>query len=187
MESLNIYKALISAKKQNIAVIGHMGSGKSVFSQKLAKKLNIPIFDSDKEITKIENISINRIFAEKGEKYFREIEEKTILNILQKKNVIISLGGGSILNKKVRDKVSKVSLTIFLDVKINILYRRLKNSKNRPLLKDCNILTKLKKLDKDRRKYFLESDILINNSKSLDESINKFYDYFLLNEKNNKN
>ena len=118
---------------------------------KIWKTLEILL--SDKEITKYENSTINDIFSFKGEAYFRKIESEIVLEILKKRSVVISLGGGSILKKGTRDKINKQSFSIFLDVDISTLNKRLKNSKNRPLLKDGNILTILQQLDAERRKF----------------------------------
>ena len=167
----NLFKNTISKiKKRNIAIMGHMGSGKSVFGKKIANYFNLQHIDIDEEIVKFENTTINKIFSDKGVAYFREIESKITLNILKKSNTVISLGGGSILNKKIREKLNKQSLSIFLDVDIKVLNIRLKNSQKRPLLKDRNILTTLKQLDAERRKYYLDADIKIDNSDALNKT-----------------
>ena len=165
---------LNKTNKKNITIIGHMGSGKSLFGAKIANYFNIEHIDSDKEISKSENSSINEIFSFKGETYFRYIESQIVLKILEKRDVVISLGGGSILKKDVRNKINKQSFSVFLDVDIKILDKRLKKSKNRPLLKDGNILTTLQQLDVERRKYYLNADIKINNSGSLNKTFLSF-------------
>ena len=167
----NLFKNTISKiKKRNIAIMGHMGSGKSIFGKKIANYFNLQHIDIDEEIVKFENTTINKIFSDKGVAYFREIESKITLSILKKNNTVISLGGGSILNKKIREKLNKQSLSIFLDVDIKVLNIRLKNSQKRPLLKDRNILTTLKQLDAERRKYYLDADIKIDNSDALNKT-----------------
>ena len=141
-----------------------MGSGKSIFGKKIASIFNVEHIDTDSEISISEQSTINDIFAFRGERHFRKIEVSILNTILKKKNVVISLGGGSILSKTVRELLNEHSLTVFLDVKLNTLKKRLKSSKNRPLLKDTNILTALKELDEKRRKYYLNADIVIDNS-----------------------
>ena len=68
--------------KKNICLIGLMGSGKSVIGKSLARELNIKYYDSDKLIEKKLNKSINQIFSDHGEKYFRNIEEVISLKSL---------------------------------------------------------------------------------------------------------
>ena len=65
-------------KKKNIVILGHMGSGKSIFGKKIANHFNIEHIDTDQEITKFENSTINMIFSNKGEAYFREIESQIV-------------------------------------------------------------------------------------------------------------
>ena len=178
MEFTHFKKILNVIKKKNIVIIGHMGSGKTVFSKKIASNYNIKHIDTDREIIKLEKLNINEIFLNKGEAYFRKIESKIVLNTLEKKYVVISLGGGSILCKKIREKLTKQSYTVFLDVDIKILNNRLIKSKNRPLLKDCNILSKIKQLDLQRKKHYLTADLILDNSKSIDKTFLNFINYF---------
>ena len=184
-EFMNIFKEL---GKKNIAIMGHMGSGKSLTGKILAKQLGFQHLDSDLEIIKLTNKSINQIFEEKGEQYFRSVETKTLLSLIEKKNVIISLGGGSILDKLIRDKLIKKSITVFLDTSLKILEKRLKKSVKRPLLKNVDIKRKLKELDFNRRKYYLQADIIIQN---IDNPLNTYKnfinEFFKFHEKTNSN
>ena len=65
--------------------MGHMGSGKSLIGKIIAKQLGFQHLDSDLEIIKLTNKSINQIFEEKGEQYFRSVETKTLLSLIGKK------------------------------------------------------------------------------------------------------
>ena len=174
MNNLDIDKILDDLCKKNIAIIGHMGSGKSKIGKILAKKFNIEHIDTDAEIVRYANLSINEIFEMKGEKFFRKTEEKIISNLITKKNVILSLGGGSILQSKIRKKLIKNSLSLFLDVHLSELKRRLSNSYNRPLLKGVNLTKKIKELDTQRRKYYLLADIKIQNINTTKNSCQTF-------------
>ena len=164
MKRFEFKNKLKELKKNNIAFIGHMGSGKSLIGKILAENYEIQHIDSDQEIIKFSNKSINQIFEEKGEEYFRKIELKILLNLIEKENVIISLGGGSILSKQIRDKLKEKSITVFLDVNLEKLQQRLEKSDNRPLLKNINISKKIKELDTERRKYYLLADIRLENN-----------------------
>ena len=172
---------------KNIALVGHMGSGKTTLGKLISKKLNYIHLDSDELIEKHEKKSINEIFTNNGEPYFRIIEEQIILNLINKQKTVLSLGGGSILSKKVRDYLKNQFITVFIDVELNIIIERLKKSRNRPLLNKTDIKKKIIELDNNRRAYYLLSDIKLKNFKSpLDGLKNfliqysKFYD-----EKNN--
>ena len=178
MKKSSFIKKLSSLKKNNIVFIGHMGSGKTAVARKIAEELEIQHLDSDEEIIKYEKDTIKNIFKLKGEDYFREIEVKIISKLLEKKNIVISLGGGSIISKKIRKILVKKSLTIFLDVDLKILVSRLKNFKKRPLLNKVNILEKLKELDIERRKYYLNADIKIQDAFNINKAFVEFVNSF---------
>ena len=182
MEDLNLNK-----KYKNIAIIGHMGSGKTLIGKLIAKKLNIQHLDSDQLIEKITGKSISDIFKHKGENYFREIECNTILDLNHKNNFVLSLGGGSILNIKTRKLLNDKFITLFLDIDLDILAERLKKSSKRPLLNGINIRKKMNELDLIRRKYYLLADIKLKNYEEPKEIINNFFlKYTKLNEENNQ-
>ena len=87
--------------KKNLILIGMMASGKSTIGRLLAKKLNLKFFDTDFIIEKRAEMKIVEIFQKKGEPYFRNLEKKIILNLLNKNNCVISLGGGAFINEAV--------------------------------------------------------------------------------------
>ena len=109
--------------KENLVFLGMMGSGKSSIGSIVSKKLNIEFIDVDQEIEKKVGIKISKIFENKGEKYFREIEEIIALKLLKKNKTVISLGGGAFMSKKIRSEVKKLSISFWLDVSSNILIK----------------------------------------------------------------
>ena len=157
-------KHLNKLKKKNFCIIGLMGSGKSIIGKDLSKYLNLKFYDTDKEIEKKTKKSIDIIFKEYGESYFRDIEEKICVDLLNYNNCVISLGGGSIINKKIRKEIKQNSYSIYLQVKINNLLERLKSSKKRPLLnKNIDNRETLKNLFDKRRKFYENADFIVNN------------------------
>ena len=155
---------LTRIKKKNICIIGLMGSGKSIIGKDLSRYLNLKFYDTDKEIELKSKKSISSIFNERGESYFRSIEEKICIELLNKDNCVISLGGGSIINKKVRKVIKDNCYSIYLKVKLNSLLDRLKSSKKRPLLiKSTDKKQTLKDLYNYRRKFYEKADFIVNN------------------------
>ena len=141
-----------------------MGSGKSIIGKELSKYLNVKFYDTDKEIELKTQKSINTIFREEGEPYFRKIEEKICIELLTINNCVISLGGGSIINKKIRKAIKQNSYSIYLKVKLKNLLIRLKSSNRRPLLNDnLNKRKTLEKLYNDRRIFYEKADFIVNN------------------------
>ena len=158
--------------KKNICIMGLMGSGKSIIGKDLSKNLNLKFFDTDKEIELMTNKKISAIFKEEGESYFRDIEEKICIEILTIENCVVSLGGGSIISKKIRKIIKKNSYSIYLQVKLDNLQNRLKFSRKRPLLnKNLNNSEILKNILKDRQKYYEKADLIINNDGNKSESL----------------
>ena len=150
--------------KKNICIMGLMGSGKSIIGKDLSKNLNLKFYDTDKEIELKTNKKISTIFKEEGESYFRDVEEKVCIEILTNDNCVISLGGWSIISKKIRKIIKKNSYSIYLQVTLNNLLKRLKFSKKRPLLnKNSNKIEIMQRLLKDRQKYYEKADLIINN------------------------
>tara|TARA_B100000575_G_C23085954_1_gene625860 strand:+ start:83 stop:571 length:489 start_codon:yes stop_codon:yes gene_type:complete len=138
-----------------------MGVGKSSIGKILAKSLNYNFVDVDKLIEKKEGTTINLIFKNKGEKYFRKIENDISLIELKKANSVISLGGGAFLNNTIRKATKKFSISFWLDVSIDELIKRLKKSNNRPLLLKKNISETVKKIYFERKKIYNESNYRI--------------------------
>ena len=93
MKSLEFKNKLKELKKNNIAIIGHMGAGKSIVAKMIAKKIDFQHIDSDYEITRFTMKSINKIFQENGEEYFRNIETKIVPKLIEKKKCYIIIRG----------------------------------------------------------------------------------------------
>ena len=90
-------------KKKIITIVGLMGAGKTTIGSRLAQILKYYFIDSDQEIEDSEHRSIADIFAQNGEKYFREIEAKTIQEIINRdEEIVLSLGGGAFINQETR-------------------------------------------------------------------------------------
>ncbi len=158
--------------KKNLCLIVLMGAGKSVVGRLLAKELRMRYYDSDELIEKKLHKSINQIFSDHGESYFRNIEEDVVLSLLDKKNCVISLGGGSILSDLTRKALFINSFSVYLKVDIEILYERLKKSKKRPLLNNKDIKEKLIYLTQNRNKYYRKANLIVNNLKNTEEALN---------------
>ena len=151
-----------------------MGVGKSTIGKILAKKLNYNFVDVDKIIELKEGSSINSIFKNKSETYFRKVENDITLTELKKSNSVISLGGGAFLNNAIRKNTKKTSISFWLDVPIEELIKRLKKNKQRPLLFNKNINNAVKKIYFDRKKIYNEADFRIKCfSQNSEEIANK--------------
>ena len=125
--------------KKNLVLLGMMGVGKTGIGKYVARRLKVNFFDIDKLIEKKNNMKITEIFKIKGEIYFRKEEELVTIKYLNKKESIISLGGGGFINNKIRKKVLSECISVWLNVNLETIYKRLKNSNKRPLIYKNNL------------------------------------------------
>jgi len=138
-----------------------MGVGKSTVGKNLAQKLSYNFVDIDRTIESREGSSINLIFKNKSESYFRKLENEISLEKLKKKNTVISLGGGAFLNKSIRREIKNTSVSFWLDVDVSELIKRLKKTKKRPLLYNKNLNVTVNKIYLERKKTYSEADFRI--------------------------
>ena len=138
-----------------------MGVGKTTIGKNLAKKLNYKFIDVDKLIEAQEGTSINLIFKNKSESYFRKIESDITLSELKRNNAIISLGGGAFLNNLIRKSAKKLSVSFWLDQPVDELIKRLKKNTQRPLLLNKNIAGTVKKIYFERKRIYNKADYRI--------------------------
>lgn len=120
-----------------IFLVGFMGSGKTTLGKKLANRLDVPFLDTDQEIERQENTSIDTLFREKGETYFRSCEKKIIDTFSFSKDMVISLGGGLPCFSNLMETLNNKGITIYLKRSPKELLFRLEQGKTkRPLLQD---------------------------------------------------
>lgn len=149
-----------------IMLVGMMGSGKTRLGRMLAKELDVPFVDSDQVIVEKEGMSINDIFADphKGEVYFRQGEWAAIKNITVQKPLakIIAVGGGAFMNDNLRAWVRDKNIcTVYLDVPPWLLWLRLHDKTDRPLLRGADGLQRFQQLYKQRRPTYLLAEKVI--------------------------
>ncbi len=149
---------------KNLAIIGMMGSGKSTIGRLLAKKINAKFIDIDQTIEDKLKMKIIEIFEKKGEFFFRQIEEKTTLELLDKTNSVISLGGGAFLNKKIQKEIEKKCVSIWLNWSSKTLIKRIRKNNKRPVILNLNNI-ELKKLIFERSKTYSKSNYRIDCEK----------------------
>lgn len=120
-----------------ITLIGFMGVGKSTVAKVLSQKLQIPYVEMDELIIKKSNKkSINEIFKHHGELEFRELEIEVSKDLKNSSNIIISSGGGVVMNKINIDYLKHNGLVIQLDGNFETIVKRIGNVEDRPLFKN---------------------------------------------------
>ena len=156
-----------------------MGVGKSTIGKSLATKLSYAFIDVDRLIEKKEGKKINVIFRNKGESFFRKLENDISLDNLKSNNCVVSLGGGAFLNKSIRRAVKNSAVSFWLDVNVDELVRRLKRTRKRPLLLGKSLNETINKIYLERKKTYNEADFRIRCSfLSHEKIVNKIYSLY---------
>ncbi|CAL4325517.1 Shikimate kinase 1 [Buchnera aphidicola (Neophyllaphis podocarpi)] len=122
------------ADKRNIFLIGPMGAGKSTIGRQLSQQLNMEFYDSDQEIEKRTGADISWVFDLEGESGFRAREERIINELTKLNGIILATGGGSVISKLTRNRLSSRGLVIYLCTTIEKQLHRTQRDKKRPLL-----------------------------------------------------
>jgi shikimate kinase len=120
--------------KKHIILVGMPGSGKSSLGFCLSKLIRLPFIDTDSYILVKEKRSISQIFREQGEEKFREIEQETLMEILEKDAAVISTGGGMPCYSNNMDIINELAITVYLKVDPEQLFEYLKSDNRRPLV-----------------------------------------------------
>ena len=135
-----------------------MGAGKSSVGRYLAKALNYQFFDTDQLIEKKENRTIDDIFKESGENYFRNIE-RDIIYQFNNKTCVYSTGGGLPIYNKNIDKLKDIGQVIYLKTStLELLNNRIKNNSSRPMFQDA---ISFENLLKQREPIYLKADFVV--------------------------
>lgn len=118
-----------------IFLIGYMGAGKTTLGKAFARALGLTFVDLDWYIEERFHKSIRQLFAERGEEGFRELEKRMLHEAGDFEDVVISVGGGTPCFFDNMEYMNEAGETVFLDVNLQVLFRRLKVAKQqRPLL-----------------------------------------------------
>lgn len=124
---------------KRIILIGYMGAGKTTLGKSLARHLGLEFIDLDWYIENRFHQSVSQLFATRGEEGFRKIEQNMLHEVAEFEDVVISAGGGTPCFFDNMEYMNSMGDPVFLDVDVNVLFRRLKVAKQqRPLLAQKN-------------------------------------------------
>ena len=122
----------MTARRRPIFLVGFMGSGKSTVGRALAGQLGWTFVDTDRRIEEHEGKSIEAIFGDSGEGHFRRLEEEILEDAAHPERVVAT-GGGAFLNPANRRKMHQAGSTVWLDISLDRVRRRLGGGGCRPL------------------------------------------------------
>jgi shikimate kinase len=160
--------------KKPVVLVGMMGSGKTRLGRKLAMALDLEFYDTDHVIEEKAGYSINEIFQNDGEAKFRAVERKVIMDLIQYGPCVIASGGGTVTGEGVMDALKEKTISIWLNADSSQIIDRLKDAKDRPLLKSGDPGETLKKLMAARQPYYSQADIMLETDDApLEDSLRR--------------
>lgn len=153
-----------------------MGSGKSTLSKVLAKQLDMVCLDTDAIIESEANKTITEIFKSEGERYFRDLESKVLLDVCASNNSVIATGGGLPCKDTHMELINATGISFYLYHKTEILAERLYIEKSsRPLINhytDINDLSEfINKQLIEREKFYFQSHYILDANQGINQLV----------------
>ena len=155
---------------RSIVLVGLMGAGKSKIGRRLAARLSLPFFDSDPEIEAAAGETIEEIFANRGERIFREGERRVIARLLAQPVHILATGGGAFMDSLTRAVIARRGVSLWLRADLDVLASRVLRRSNRPLLKQGEPRAILAELIERRYPVYAEADVVVDSGEASPEA-----------------
>ena len=155
---------------RTIVLVGLMGAGKSKIGRRLAARLNLPFFDSDYEIEMAAGESIEEIFANRGERVFRDGERRVIARLLAQPVHVLATGGGAFMDEMTRAVIERRGVSLWLRADLDVLVSRVSRRSDRPLLKVGDARMVLGELIEQRYPVYAEANVMIESGEGPPES-----------------
>lgn len=146
----------------NIFLVGFMGAGKTTVSKYLSTMLALERVELDELIVQKEGMTISSIFEEYGEEYFRNCESNALLELQKRSQLVVSCGGGIVLREKNISSMKKNGRVVLLTAEPETTLERVKDSDERPILRNnMNVEFIAGLMEKRREKYLRAADIIV--------------------------
>ena len=157
---------------RSIVLIGVMGAGKSSVGRCLHRRTGLALHDTDEIVTSKFGMSIPEIFAEYGEKQFREAETEALRHVRTEEQTIIITGGGIVLRKENVEILKRLGVIVWLDGDEETHFARTSRKQNRPLLQTKNPRKTFSQILGARRPLYANiADIRVDTSVLTDEEV----------------
>jgi shikimate kinase len=154
---------------RTIVLVGLMGAGKSKIGRRLAARLNVAFFDSDDEIEAAAGETIEEIFANRGERVFRDGERRVIARLLARPVHVLATGGGAFMDAATRRVIGRNGVSLWLRADLDVLVSRVSRRNNRPLLKSGDTRAILSELIAERYPVYGEANAVVDSGEGSPE------------------
>lgn len=148
---------------RTLVMVGLMGCGKSSVGRRVASRLQLPFVDADDEIEKRAGQTIEDIFSEHGEAFFRDREKLVIASLLDQGPMVLATGGGAFVAPETREVIKQTGVSLWLKADLPVLMRRVLRRGNRPLLKTKDPEAVMRDLIDKRYPIYASADITIES------------------------
>ncbi len=146
-----------------LLLVGMMGVGKTSLGRMMARKLNLPFVDSDKEIERMTGFTISDLFARYGEAEFKKGEEKVMERLLNGEPCVLSSGGGAFLSEKTRKIAKEKAISIWLKAGTEVISGRTQGRTHRPLVPSMDNKGVIERLIKECYPLYQQADLMVES------------------------
>lgn len=167
--------------KQNIILIGFMGSGKTTVGKRLAQRISYQFYDTDYLLETKQEMSISRIFELYGEEYFRDMETKLLRELVKDTDrTILSTGGGMPLREENAKLMKELGHIVYLKASKETIVKRLMGDTSRPLLRGEELPLKVEKMLGIRAPIYERNatQVVTTDDKTVDELVDSILEVY---------
>jgi len=154
----------MASERPNIYLCGFMGTGKTSVGKRLAETLGYEFVDMDARIEAEAGTAISKIFAERGERAFREMESRMIERIARRPGCVVATGGGAIVDPGNLEAMKESGTVVTLTADIPTILRRCGDDATRPLLQTGDRRGRVQSLLEQRSPFYARADIILDTS-----------------------
>ncbi len=156
--------------RRTVVLVGLMGAGKTKIGRRLAARLGLPFFDSDQEIEAAAGETVEEIFANRGERAFRDGERRVLARLLATPVHVLATGGGAYMDPATRVVIARRGVSLWLRADLDVLVQRVSRRTDRPLLKEGDPRAILAELIERRHRVYGEADLTVDSGDGSPES-----------------
>ena len=120
--------------RENIVLVGFMGSGKSAIGRRVARRLRFQFVDTDQIIVERAGASISEIFAKHGEEHFRDLETAALESVAHFQHCVLATGGGAVVKERNHAILKSLGFVVWLTASEGVIFNRVSRNNKRPLL-----------------------------------------------------